>query len=187
MSKSHSPAVFAAFALVFSIVLWSWLLLTYGADAIVDWIGAENGYWIMFLVALFGGVSSIAGVTYVATIITLASAGLNPLALAIASGAGISIGDTIYYYIGRYGLRTLTHGVIHDRVQQLTEWLRNKSKKLLFLVIYVYTAFTPLPNDVLTITLGLTQQPWRVVIVGLVLGNITLTFIIAQFGQYLPL
>ncbi len=172
-----------AYVFIISIAVWSWLLLTVGPDAILAWIGAENGYWVMFIVAFFGGMSSIGGVTYVATIITLASAGLNPVGLALASGAAISLGDTIYYYIGRHGLRTLAHGRANMRIQQFSVWLQNRSRVILFSVIYAYTAFTPLPNDLLTLTLGITKQPWRICIIALTLGNMTLTYIIATFGE----
>ncbi|MFT5849634.1 MAG: membrane protein YqaA with SNARE-associated domain [Patiriisocius sp.] len=172
-----------AYLFIVSIMLWSWLLLTVGPEAVLSWIGAENGYWVMFLVALLGGMSSIGGITYVATIITLASAGLNPAGLALASGLAISIGDTIYYYIGRHGLRILAHGRLQDRIQQVSHWLHNRSRVVLFSVVYGYTAFTPLPNDLLTLTLGITKQPWRTCITALTLGNMTLTYIIAVFGN----
>jgi len=185
MSKLFHRNAIIAYVLILSILVWSWVLLTVGADAIVAWIGAENGYWVMFLVALLGGVSSIGGVTYIATILTLASAGLSPLGLALASGLAISVGDSVYYFIGRYGLRSLAHGRLQTKIQAVSDWLHARSRALLFAVVYAYTAFTPLPNDVLTITLGLTRQPWLTCIIALILGNITLTYLIAAFGSQL--
>lgn len=172
--------------LIGSIVLWSWVLVTYGAEAVVAYIGAENGYLVMFLVALFGGMSSFSGVTYVATIITLASGGLAPHFLALAAGIGISIGDTIYYYIGRFGLREIASSRFNDKITRLTVWLSQKPRWLLFVFVYLYTGLSPLPNDILTIALGLTQQPLRVVLPALILGSTTLTYLIALFGERFP-
>lgn len=161
-------------------------MVSVGPDAIVAYIGAENGYYIMFLLALFGGVSSFTGVTYVASIITLASAGLNPLGLALASGLAITIGDTIYYLIGRHGLRELTVSRFSAKIEAITEKIAKKPRWMLALGVYIYTAFTPFPNDVLTILLGTTKQPFMVVIPALTLGNATLTYLIATFGNNLP-
>lgn len=186
MSKIRRNTIFIALALLAFVALWTWLLLTYGADAIVEYIGAENGYLVMFLVALFGGMSSFSGVTYVATIITLAGGGLNPLFLALAAGAGTTIGDTVYYLIGRYGVREVAESYFAHQVGRLTMWLSTKPRWMVFLGSYLYTGFTPLPNDVLTITLGLTHQPLKVVLPALALGNATLTYLVATFGGSLP-
>ena len=174
-----------ALGLILIVIGWSWLLLTVGSEALVDLIGVQNGYLLMFFMALFGGVSSVTGVTYVATIITLASAGLNPALLALASGLGISIGDTIYYLIGRLGLRELAMSRFEEQVRSFTTWLFAKPAWLRALGIYIYTGFTPLPNDILTILLGVSRQPYVVVLPALVLGNATLTFLIATFGSTL--
>ena len=185
MSKKHYSLIAMTF-LILSIVGWSWLLLTIGPNTIVAQLGAENGYLIMFLIALFGGVSSFTGVGYVATIITLAGGGLSPLGLALASGAGISIGDTVYYLVGRHGVRNLVHGRLKTGIENLTRWLAARPRPWLWISVYVYTAFTPLPNDVLTITLGAAKQPPALVLSALVLGNMTLTYLIASFGAVLP-
>lgn len=174
--------IFIAIALIFSIFLWTWVLLTYGTDAIVDYIGVKNGYLIVFLVALFGGMSSVSGVTYVATIITFASAGLNPFGLALASCLGISIGDTIFYYIGKYGVRELADSTFKKYIVRFAAWLEQRSATLRFTGIYVYTAFTPLPNDVLTILLGVSHQRLALVLPALVAGNFTLTLLLSLFG-----
>ena len=174
-----------ALGLVLIIIGWSWLLLTFGSEALVELIGVRNGYLVMFFMALFGGVSSITGVTYVATIFTLASAGLNPALLGLASGLGISIGDTIYYLIGRFGLRELAMSRFEEKVRGFTAWLTKKPAWLRAVGIYIYTGFTPLPNDILTILLGVSRQSYLVVLPPLILGNATLTFLIATFGSTL--
>jgi membrane protein YqaA with SNARE-associated domain len=185
MAYVFNRTTLIALGLVLIIIGWTWLLITVGSEAVVAYIGAENGYLVMFLMALFGGVSSVTGVAYVATIITLASAGLNPALLALASGLGISIGDTIYYLIGRFGLRELALSRFEEHVRSFTAWLFAKPAWLRALGIYLYTGFTPLPNDILTILLGVARQPYAVVLPALILGNATLTYLIATFGSSL--
>ena len=185
--KKTRHNILIACILIISILIWIWLLQTYGAETIVDYIGAENGYLVIFLVALFGGVSSFTGVTYVATIITLASAGLNPLGVALASGVGVSFGDTAYYYIGKYGLRELASTHFESHLEKFTHWLQTKPKAILFFGVYVYTSFSPFPNDVLAIALGLSRQSLKVTLPALVLGNITFTLLLATLGRNLGL
>lgn len=173
--------------LLVTVVIWSVLLYFVGAREIVDTIGVENGYLITALVALFGGVSSLGGPTYIVAVLTFASGGLSPLGLALASGIGVSIGDTVYFYLGRHGRASLGEGRLNQLVNKMTIWTEKRSDWVVGLFAYVYTGFTPLPNDILTIALGALKQRYVVVLPALVLGNITLVFLIASFGGTLSL
>jgi membrane protein YqaA with SNARE-associated domain len=169
------------------LVGWSVVLYFIGPREIVDMIGAK-GYLAMFLVSLFGGMSSIGGPAYVATIVTLAAGGLNPFLLGAASGAGITIGDTIYYYLGRRGSSLIHSNKAAEWLEKFSNWLLGLPRWLAATGIYIYTGFTPLPNDILTISIGLARFPYVPAIIALTLGNFTLTTLIAlgstvAFGQ----
>lgn len=179
-------SVFLVVCIVTFLVVWSALLYQFGANAIVDFIGVENGYLIAFLVALFGGMSSISGVTYVTVILTFAAGGLNPLLLAAMSGVGLTVGDSIYFFLGRRAYYTLGTGKISEFVHRIIAWLNRQHRHRIAVGIYLYAGFTPFPNDVLTISLGLARRPYWQVLLPLALGNITLTYIVAFFGQQLP-
>jgi membrane protein YqaA with SNARE-associated domain len=168
--------------LLVTVIFWSVLLYFVSPREIVDTIGVQNGYLITALVALFGGVSSLGGPTYIAVVLTFASAGLSPIGLALASGLGVSIGDTVYFYLGKHGRASLGEGKISEFVHKSTEWVKKRSEWIVALFAYVYCAFTPLPNDILTIALGALKQRYIVVLPAIVLGNITLVFLIATFG-----
>lgn len=174
-----------AVLLVIKLGIWSWLLYTFGAEALVSYIGVQNGYLVMFLVALLGGLSTFTSVTYFATVFTLAAAGLSPLGLAAASSAGVSIGDVIFYYIGYFGLRQVAAGRLSNLITRASQWLEKKPKTLVLGFVYAYAAFTPLPNDVLALILGTTKQPLQLVLPALLLGNATLIFILVAFGNWL--
>lgn len=173
-------------ALVASVVLWTVLLWRFDARTLVDFVGAENGYLVMFLIAAIGGVSSVGGVSYFATLVTLAAGGLNPALLALASGAGISIGDSVYFYLGRHGRAAIEGHWLHNKIEHLACWLDHKPRWLTSLVVYLYTGFTPLPNDLLSIAMGLARRPYLYVVPAMVAGNITLTFLIATLGDVVP-
>lgn len=184
--QPRKRTLFVAFLLVIKVAVWTWLLSTIGAERLVAFIGAENGYIVMFLVAFFGGLSTFTSVTYFATLLTLASAGLNPVLLALASSVGVSIGDVIFYYIGYLGLRQVAAGRIQRVIVRASEWLEHKPKVYIFTVVYAYAAFTPLPNDVLAMMLGAARQRLSLVLPALVLGNFTLVLLLATFGSWLP-
>lgn len=172
--------------LVLKVALWTWLLSAIGAERVVAFIGAENGYVVMFLVALFGGLSTFTSVSYFASIFTFASAGLHPAGLALASSLGVSIGDVIFYLIGYLGLRHVVAGWVSRFIGRASLWLGKKSRVYVFAAVYCYAAFTPLPNDVLAAALGAMRQPLRLVLPALVLGNFTLTLLLALFAGRLP-
>ena len=178
--------LFVACLLVLKVALWSWLLATIGAEQLVALVGAENGYLVMFLVALFGGLSTFTSVTYFVTVLTLSSAGLNPIGLAIASSLGVSIGDVIFYFIGYLGLRHVVAGWISRGIHRASVWLERKPRTFVFMAVYAYAAFTPLPNDALAVALGVVRQPLALILPALILGNFTLTLLLAHFGSVLP-
>lgn len=181
----HPKRIFIV--LLVTVAIWTTVLYFFDAQNIAETIGVENGYLITALVALLGGVSSVGGPTYVAAVLTFASAGLNPLGLALASGLGVSIGDTVYFYLGKHGSSALSEGKLYKKINEISGWLKNKSEWLVGLFAYVYCAFTPLPNDILTVALGALQQRYLVVLPAVVLGNITLVYMLARFGGVLPL
>jgi membrane protein YqaA with SNARE-associated domain len=185
--STRKKTLIIAALLALKVALWSWLLATVGAERVVGFVGVENAYLIMFLVAFLGGLSTFTSVTYVATVITLASGGVHPVGLAIASSAGVSLGDAIFYYIGFWGLRHVVAGWIGRAIHRASLWLEHKPRAFIFGAVYLYAGFTPLPNDVLAVALGALRQPLWLVLPALVLGNFTLTLLLAQFGSVLPL
>lgn len=166
-----------------SIVCWIWLSQSVSPAEIVDVIGVKNGYLVMFLIAFFGGVSSFTGVSYIATVLTLSAGGLNPLFLALVSAAGISISDSAFYFIGIHSHHIIDSNRLKSLIDKSSIWLNKQSRVITGLIIYVYTGFTPLPTDLLTIMLGLTRQPYLYVITVLTLGNFTFSFLLASLGN----
>lgn len=185
MTKKADRLLIVLFIII-SISSWSVLLHYVSPSEIVSMLGVRNGYAVMFAVSLLGGMSSLGGAAYVATAITLAAGGLNPLLVALAATTGTIIGDTVFFVISHHSNEYFSHTPVGKKVGQLGLWLAKKSKVVMALFIYCYTAFTPLPNDLLTITLGVTRQPYFLVISALALGNFTFIYLLATFGTALP-
>jgi membrane protein YqaA with SNARE-associated domain len=113
--------------------------------------------------------------------------GLNPLWLALISGVGLSMSDTIFFYIGLHSHEFISSPKLNRWIDKIAKWLSRRSKLTIGSFIYLYTAFTPLPTDFVTVILGLTKQPYTLVIVPLILGDFTYAYILATLGtHFLP-
>jgi membrane protein YqaA with SNARE-associated domain len=163
------------------IILWSIILIVVGPDAIVDRVGVTNGYILVFLVAAVGGASTISSASFYATIITLASGGLNPLALGIIAGTGLTIGDSLFFYFGKKG-RDIAPERFQDRIDRLTLWFKAQEDRQIQVFAFTYAGFVPLPNEILTISISLSGYPYRKIIGPILLGNMTLMSIIAYLA-----
>jgi len=184
ISNQHTRAwVFAL--LVALVVLWVLAFWYIDPKQLVETIGVENGYVFVFVLALLGGVSSLTFSSYVGTLVLLAAGGLNPYLLGVVSGLGVTLGDTAYFYLGRHGRALLKSGSLSRAIASLTHWLDHRPIWLASLVTYLYVSFTPLPNDLLAIAMGLSQRPYVPIIVPMVLGNMTHTILISLFGTQL--
>ncbi len=166
------------FVLVF-IIAWSLLLYFVSPREIVDYIGIENGYAVAFLVAACGGFSSLTSTSIYATIITLAAGGLDPLLLGMFAGTGVTIGDCLFYYMGYKG-GSIISGSLKVFFETLSAWLQKGPSWFVPVIVFVYAGFTPLPNDILTISLAVAKIRWRRIILPLWAGNMVLVIIIAE-------
>jgi len=170
------------FAIVATVlVAWILLLVFIGPSGIANALGA-TGYLFAFLVASFGGVSSFTAASYFATIATLAAAGLNPFLLGIVGGAGVTIGDSLFFFFGTNG-----RVVLPDKI----ETTLNRARRLLDrfpystpLFVFLYAGFTPFPNEFMTISVGLTGTRYREIVLPLLIGNIVATTMLAWVVQY---
>ena len=132
--------------------------------------------------ATFSGVSSFTSTSHYATVFTFAAGGLNPFLISIFAGIGMTIGDSVFYYLGKRGAQSLPESV-ERKFQSIKCWIEKKSKKLLPAIVYMYTGFTPLPGDFLSIFLGITSVKYKTIIVPIILGNMTLMLWISFFAQ----
>lgn len=161
------------------IVVWSFLLYFIGPDKIVGKIGIQDSYIVLFFVGALGGVSLISATSYYASLIALTSAGLNPILLGIIGGVGITLGDSFYYYFGLKGKENLS-GKFKLKIEKFASWLAQK-KTLVPIVSFIYFAFTPFPNEFLTIPLGLSGYSYKKLLIPLLIGNLILSIFTAKF------
>lgn len=168
-------------SLLLFIIAWSALLLYISPTEIVEYIGADNSLIVAFLVSTFGGLSSLTSGSYYAMLTTLSTGGTDPVLLGVCAGVGLTISDSLIYYLGTRGHDILA-GDWRERADKLSQWINNQHEHVVQLFAYVYTGLTPMPNDLLTGSLGLAEYSYRRLLPALLLGNITLSIIIAEFA-----
>jgi hypothetical protein len=162
----------------------NFLLFVASPRDIVASIGVENTYIIVFAIAAIGGLSSVTGAAFYASVITFAGGGANPLLLTLAGGAGIFISDTIFYYLALYGWQSVPKWW-ESKVQRIREWIEKRPQSKVATAVYIYIGFTPLPNDLLMLGLVIGGYAYRQIFWPLLAGSFTIAAITAYLGEAL--
>ena len=100
------------------VLAWILIINFISPDAIVAKIGARNGYIILFLISAIGGVSSATASSYYLAVSVLAAGGLNPILLGIIGGVGVTIGDSLFFLLGRKGQQFSTKK-LHEKSEKI--------------------------------------------------------------------
>ena len=149
-------------------------------EQLVEWVGAENSYFLIFVLALFGGLTTFSGVPYHLVLITLAIGGLNPLLLGLSTAVGVILGDSTSYYVGYSGGE-----VMPGRVQKIVNRIYIYTAgypKLLQVFFFLFGSLTPISNDFIVISAGIAKYPFWKVIIPLGLGNLVFNISLAYFA-----
>lgn len=181
--KSKTAGIFLILLLI--VLFWTIIFYFYSPEEIVYQIGINNGYLVLFLSAALGGVSTITASSFYATVFTFTSGGLNPLLVGLIGGAGITIGDSFFYYLGYRG-RNIVSKKLNSYLEKISNWLNESEKWRVQLFIFIYSGFTPFPNDLMTIPLGLNMYTYKNIFLPLLIGNICAVTLFALGAYYIP-
>ncbi|NPE26775.1 hypothetical protein HNV12_02095 [Methanococcoides sp. SA1] len=148
-------------------------------EQIVQKIGIKNAYFLAFLTSFFGGFSALGSVSFISVLATLSAGGINPIYLGLIAGVSLATGDLIMFYFGSKG-RELIKGKWDKKINRFTNHLKQKRwlRKSLPFLAYTYLAFTPLPNDILILSLAAAKYPTKKTATIAFLGDITFALII---------
>lgn len=181
-TKKHQPKrktiiIFTALAIL--IIFLITLFFFISPEQIVQKIGIKNAYILTFLISLFGGFSAIGSISFIGVLATLSAGGVNPIYLGLIAGTSLAIGDLVMFYFGSKG-RELIRGKWDKRITQIANTLRKRKwlKKSIPFLAYIYLAFTPLPNDILILSLAAMKYPAKKTAIIAILGDITFALII---------
>lgn len=173
---------------LFTVAVFICFVFFLDPDMLVRWIGVDNGYVLLFVFAFISGVSVFGVTPYHLLLITLSTAGLNPLLLAIAATLGLGIGDSTSYVMGYQG-RSLVPKHIEPVIERLSHFFE-KHTKLVPLYLFLYGICAPFSNDFVGVSLGILRYPfWRVMIPllsGTFIFNLALGVLATRVYEFFP-
>jgi membrane protein YqaA with SNARE-associated domain len=183
--ESHlgtKPRIYAT--IIFLIIIgWSILIYYTGPEKIIEYIGTENGYLVVFVAGLLGGISIFFPFPYYLLVITFGGGGLNPYLLGLFTSVGIVLGECTSYFFGHSAHSFLSKGM-EDKAHKLNNWLVKKPKFIVSVILFLWASLIPIPNDFFLVPFGLIRYPFWRVIIPLALGSFIFNTILAITGNY---
>jgi membrane protein DedA with SNARE-associated domain len=154
--------------------------LTYLVGQIPDWAQwfTSFSYFGIFLLSLVGAMSIFIPIPYTVVIFWLgASPQWDPFLLMIAGGFGAAVGELSGYVLGYYGRKIVSQ----ERLRKMS-YLIKAFGRYLPVAIFLF-AFTPLPDDLLFIPLGILRYKLFKVFIPSLLGKLLMCFTLAHLGK----
>lgn len=166
------------------VVLIGWAIFFYyvSPTVIVDYIGVKNAYLVAFILAVICGFSSLTGSTFYVALAALSHGGANPIILGLVGGIGLCISDYAFYFVASKGTSVIdthwkkTTAFIRTWIYRVPDWL-------LYTIVFVYSAFAPIPNDVMLVALTLSDRPFKKFGPYLFAGDIASTLLLAYITK----
>jgi membrane protein DedA with SNARE-associated domain len=158
------------------------ILLKVGPVQLVNALGPRNSYVAFFLLAMIGGASSFTSSSFYASVPVFAAGGLDPVVMVLLGGPGLAVGDSFFYFLGRRAHEAFLDRY-EKRIQRIAEWMMER-RRIMPLIIYLYSGFSPFPGDILMVTLALLNYPYKRAILPMVAGNMTMILLLSLAGVY---
>lgn len=170
------------FLIVISIiVLWIVTLLFINFEDLINFLGLHNIYLAIFLLAVFAGGSSFTAPSMYGLLVLFVVSGVPIIPVALIAGVGSTFGDMAYMFLGQKSHDILS-GRIKKKLLHIIRKLDSKPKFVFPSFIFLYAAFAPVPNDFLTVSLGISGYKMRNAIIPIVLGNIIYFYLLLSLG-----
>lgn len=177
------------------LVLLGFVLLVVGVykiPAVANWYSDVNASWTSwairfgilgaFLAALIGNLTIVIVFPYTVVIFFLATTGVHPLWLGLATGTGAVLGEFSGYIIGRWGSNKFQQA--KPETYQALDGIVTARPKFVRWLLFIFSAL-PLPDDVLFIPLGMLRYPvWKLLWPSWI-GKVLAGMAVAFFGNTL--
>lgn len=182
MSKEKFLKYFPRVVFIFFILFLSFFIFYSTPEKLVNFVGVQNSYAFIFLLAFFGGLTTFTGVPYHPTLVILVAGGMNPLLGGLVTSAGVMLGDSTSYLVGYHGRIILPTG-LQKILKRLLKFFMKYPRALPFF-FFGYGAIIPFSNDFIVVTMGLAHYPFWRVMFPLGLGNLVFNIGLAFLSFY---
>lgn len=152
------------------------------SDTLIDFVGAENAYVLMFTLGIIGGLTTMTGIPYHVILMSLAAGGINPILLGFTTAMGVMAGDSTMFFIGRRVRDALPEFANHFITHFKTHIERRPT--LLAPGLFCYGMLCPFSNDIVVGSLSVMGYSYWRIVLPLTLGNIGFNIALAYIGIY---
>lgn len=158
----------ALLAVIIAAVVWA---NVYAADHdLVREATRRFGYPGILIVAALSGFNLVVPIPVVAFFPFFVDVGLDPLATVLTIAVGMTIGDLLGYLVGRTARNVVRPA--EDGLVRRLERLGARHPRLPLLVMFLYAAFAPLPNEIVVIPLAFLRYPVAGILAAVLAGNL---------------
>jgi hypothetical protein len=162
---------------------WSAFFYLIPATALVESVGIQNAYIVSFGISLVAGFSVFTGTAAYAAVIEFSRGGANPLYLGLISGLGLFLSDTGFYLLVMRGRQSI-ESRFKEKLDRLSHFLDRIPDPAVYIAIFLFCAFGPIPNDVILAALMISgykyKKFWPVLLAGDVTFMLFLSFLFQQ-------
>ncbi len=137
--------------------------------AVRDFVFA-NGYYGLFLVAIISGFNFLLPIPAIAFLPIVIAVGLDFWVGVVIVSIGMTIGDVVGYFLGRTGRKVIDESKLPKFMRNCDSFI-HKHPKMTPVILFLYAAFIPLPNELIVIPFSFFDRHWSHIIWPVLAGN----------------
>lgn len=128
------------------------------------------GLFAVFIISVISGFNIAVPIPVVSFVPAFAAAGLDAWVVVATIALGMTAGDSLGYLIGKIG-RDITY-ISVQRIRRRLEYIRTRFRVAPLVVLFLFVAFVPFPNEILVIPLGFLGYSFRIMFPTILFGNV---------------
>lgn len=152
------------------------------AEDLIDIVGSDNAYILMFALGMIGGFTTFTGIPYHFVLMSLAAGGLNPIGLGVCTAIGVMLGDSTMFVIGNQVKGSLPPRVLAT-IDKVSTYLISHPR-LVTPALVLYGSISPFSNDFVVASLSIGGYGYWRTVIPLTIGNMLYNIALAYLGLY---
>lgn len=176
MKKIYKNLLFFILLILFCIFLYIIYLLW--PENIVNYIWVQNTYLFIFIYWLIAWVFFLTATSFYISLGTFVIWWANLYLLAFIASFSLTLWDTLFYFFWKKSRKLSKESNFNKKIEKFTNRIKNKSDTIIFMFIFFYWSFLPLPNDIPWYALGLLNYPLKKIIFAIFFWNFVYCIII---------
>ena len=138
------------------------------------------GYWGVFVAAIIGGFNLAIPIPIISFLPVFLEVGLGFTRVLLVIAVGMTVADILAFYIGK-SARRMAYFTANSSILTKLDSLKNRHKILPYLVLFLFAALAPFPNEAFVLPMGFVGYRLKNILLPLVAGNFMFNLIVA-FG-----